>query len=262
MDFNENLKIALGFGTRGKKLVEMTGPLIGFIQKKVRTYAEPARRGTAKGDLIGFSKKKFSVTLASALSDLNAQGISRLARVSYGVVRVWRTEHEFKILVEKNQKEFCEFFLASVQERVKRDRELLKEFFRRPPGQIAGSRPPTVGYGNIEEETKFFSNQLIKKIIESLPPPPLPPTEHDTALGAKVFFIMDGALKAKGEEPIFGPLFDAAIKAHEIEIQAAIIDRTVAALEKDSVSVQERKEVLFSLTVLKKMVVEKKGGAR
>ena len=50
------------------KQVPVKGLLVDFITSKVEGYLEPSRKGTPKGDPIGFSSMKFLATLLALTS--------------------------------------------------------------------------------------------------------------------------------------------------------------------------------------------------
>jgi hypothetical protein len=76
-----------------------------FIDSETMAYIEPHRQGTARGDKIGFSKKKFQAALM-CMSTLKLKTISEIIGVNYGVLRKWRTEREFKQVVESCLKRY------------------------------------------------------------------------------------------------------------------------------------------------------------
>jgi len=69
--------------------------LIRFVRQQTSGYREPERKGTPKGEVIGFSLRKYKSILFS-LTLLDIQEIAKLAGVSYGLLRVWRTESEYQ----------------------------------------------------------------------------------------------------------------------------------------------------------------------
>ncbi|MDY6862953.1 MAG: hypothetical protein SVR08_11885 [Spirochaetota bacterium] len=87
--------------------------LAKFIAEKIRSYVEPQRKGTPKGEPIGFSKKKYMASLLM-MTGFNQKIIASDLGVSYGLLRNWNTEKPFKKLVEKHNKEFNEFLMVSL----------------------------------------------------------------------------------------------------------------------------------------------------
>ena len=79
----------------GKKM-DATKTLFGrFIEKKVNDYLEPLRKGTPRGEPIGLSGPKYAATLI-CLYRLPLRKIAEKVRVSYGLLRKWRTEEGFQ----------------------------------------------------------------------------------------------------------------------------------------------------------------------
>lgn len=66
-----------------------------FISEKLSSYTEPQRKGTPKGDPIGFSKVKYH-TLLLCLDGIKVKDIAAKLHISPNVVSVWRTEDNFK----------------------------------------------------------------------------------------------------------------------------------------------------------------------
>jgi hypothetical protein len=89
------------------------GLLTRFIREKLAQHVEPTRLGTPRGAPIGFSRKKMAVALF-ALTSADVKQTAKEVRVSYGLVRKWRTEAAFKALVERLEDEFVERFCAAV----------------------------------------------------------------------------------------------------------------------------------------------------
>ena len=82
-----------------------------FIEEKLTNYIEPSKKGTAKGEPVGFSKAKYRASLNALrekvlprTEDLSTE--AKRLRVPYGVLRKWRSEPQFKELVEQHEKEF------------------------------------------------------------------------------------------------------------------------------------------------------------
>jgi len=90
--------------------------LTRFIDDKLSTYVEPSKKGTPKGERVGFSRTKYRATLYAlrgrvldTTEDLIAQ--AKELKVSYGLLRKWRSEQDFKNLVSQHEKEFTGYLL-------------------------------------------------------------------------------------------------------------------------------------------------------
>jgi hypothetical protein len=93
--------------------------LPNFIHSKLQHYLEPTKKGTPKGEAVGFSLTKYQATLF-ALRDnvLDAEDLKAQAEelgISYGVLRKWRSEQKFKDQVAKHEEEFVALLLDNVQ---------------------------------------------------------------------------------------------------------------------------------------------------
>jgi hypothetical protein len=88
-----------------------------FIADKLKGYVEPTKKGTPKGDPIGFSLVKYTATLY-ALRERVLPGMRDLASqakelgVSYGVLRKWRSEPRFRDMLSQHEKEFMRYVVG------------------------------------------------------------------------------------------------------------------------------------------------------
>ncbi len=93
-----------------------------FIQEKLDSYIEPERKGTAKGDEIGFSRKKYEASLYN-ITNLKMKYLSKTLNISYGLLRKWRTEDTFRAMIERHSREFasrfCEYVETIAKERLR-----------------------------------------------------------------------------------------------------------------------------------------------
>lgn len=76
-----------------------------FIDERYATYIEPSRAGTAKGELIGFSKQKHQACLL-CLTNYPLKDIAEAVKVSYPVFLKWRSEEMFKRVFASNVRDF------------------------------------------------------------------------------------------------------------------------------------------------------------
>ena len=84
---------------------EQRGLLMKFILYRVHTYQEPTRKGTARGEVIGFSQTKYRATLMG-LTNLSVKKTAAIVEVSYGLLLKWRTEDAFRQMIDQHHKEF------------------------------------------------------------------------------------------------------------------------------------------------------------
>jgi hypothetical protein len=81
------------------------GALVAYIVRKAQRYIEPQRRGTPRGDSIGFSSAKYRAALLT-MTRLSLRDAARAAGVSYGVLAKWKTEDDFMKVVDAHIWEF------------------------------------------------------------------------------------------------------------------------------------------------------------
>lgn len=77
-----------------------------FIIKQIADYREPERQGTAKGEPIGLSSSKYKSTLLF-LTNLKGKEIADTVDVSYGLLRVWRTEEQYLAVIDRHIRTFA-----------------------------------------------------------------------------------------------------------------------------------------------------------
>jgi len=73
----------------------------------MRAYREPTRKGTARGNPIGFPANKYEASLLVLTSE-TAQNIAKRLGISYDLIRKWKAEKPFKDQVDRHIREFSE----------------------------------------------------------------------------------------------------------------------------------------------------------
>src|SRR5215475_14209791 len=95
-----------------RRLPELSAKLLPkFMDSKLAEYVEPTKKGTPKGEAVGFSRTKYKATLYAFRESVldNTEDIKAQAKelgISYGLLRKWRSEEKFKNLVSQHEKEF------------------------------------------------------------------------------------------------------------------------------------------------------------
>jgi hypothetical protein len=107
------------------------GMLTDFINSAISKYVEPSRKGTPRGEIIGFTKKKYAAALL-LLTDLQTEYIAKRISVSQALLRKWKTEEVFKKQVLKNEQEFVEYHQRKFNElyESKNNRDCLLDDYR------------------------------------------------------------------------------------------------------------------------------------
>lgn len=100
----------------------MKTKLQDFITEQTAHYKEPERQGTAKGEPIGLSSIKYKSTLLF-LTNLKGQEIADAGSVSHGLLRVWRTEDQYRSAIDKNTRIFARSVIEYILDIMKSTRE-------------------------------------------------------------------------------------------------------------------------------------------
>lgn len=96
--------------------MEFIGSIINdFVEENVKEHMEPQRKGTPKGDSIGFSLKKNKAALLS-LTYFKQSTIAETMGVSHALIRKWHTEDDFLRTIDKLCKEFADRYLDIILE--------------------------------------------------------------------------------------------------------------------------------------------------
>ena len=89
-----------------------------FIEKKSDSYQEPERKGTPRGEPIGFSKAKYVASLWM-MTNSTLKEVAKKTGVSYGLVRKWHIQERFLDTIKRHCDEFADLFLEYVKKRYK-----------------------------------------------------------------------------------------------------------------------------------------------
>jgi hypothetical protein len=91
--------------------------LLKFIDTQTFGYVEPVRKGTAKGDPIGFSAIKHKSTFLF-LTNLKVKEIADAVGLSHALLRVWRTETLYLAAIEKHERTFARLVVKRILEAI------------------------------------------------------------------------------------------------------------------------------------------------
>ena len=147
--------------------VDVKGLLLRFIKEKRESYMEPSRKGTPRGEIIGLSLEKYEASLFM-LTSMNLKRISERSKVSYGLIRKWRTETPFKGQIEKHIMEFAPLFIGYQFKRWAEKDGDFREYY--DPGDF----PPEYDLKDydlslfMDDEIKYYGSSLKKALSEKL----------------------------------------------------------------------------------------------
>lgn len=134
--------------------------------EKLRTYIEPTRKGTPKGDPVGFSATKYTATLA-CMKKIPLKKIAAQLNVSYGLLRKWRTEDNFNELIIQHCIEFAKKVKNHLVRRAKKQHELWTEYIKHPLDEVVKTPPPFLSQNEFMD-IKFYSNLLILEVHKTI----------------------------------------------------------------------------------------------
>ena len=107
-------------------LDESHGLLMAYINDQAAQHIAPLRKGTPRGEPVGLSHEKYIAACLSLLS-LPLAEIAKAARVSYGLLRKWRTEDAFTETIDHHAKAFVEHTLLPFLRTFEREKETMSE---------------------------------------------------------------------------------------------------------------------------------------
>jgi len=146
-----------------KKKINISESLVSFLNaffyQKINTYTEPIRRGTPRGEPIGFSHQKYNAALF-CLKKWKLKDLANVVGVSHGLLRKWRTEDRYWDLTDKLQSEYTDLLIKHLEARAQRQKELADEYFKKSIKEIARTPPPELGWNEFRD-LKQYSQSLI-----------------------------------------------------------------------------------------------------
>jgi hypothetical protein len=133
-----------------------------FINQKLAAYVEPTREGTPRGEIIGFSQKKY----CAALMQLTATPEKELAdslQINYGTLRNWKASDPFQHQVDELCNEFASQFVDFCTEHIEAQAKAYNAWLTSAKGKKpAESIPPELS------GMKFYSPKLNQVIVKHI----------------------------------------------------------------------------------------------
>lgn len=140
------------------EIFEKDDGLFDYIARKELDYSEPLRAGTPRGEKIGFSIQKYLASLFVGLTNIPlkklAEDLNRKYGLSYGLLRKWRTEEDFKDAVQTQAEEFADFLIKRIRSWVLEEAELYAE-----------NPEITAGIWRIFEDARILSADVLERIF-------------------------------------------------------------------------------------------------
>ncbi len=226
--------------------------LLDFIQTKIYTYVEPQRKGTPKGSAIGLTKVKYTATLTFlyGLKPKPMKTMAKSLKVSYGLLRKWSTEKQFKKQLRQNVQEFSQVFWDYIVESYNKHAAEMKAFLKKPAEQLASEGwPQMITNADLKPLEDFKEYSFVLQIVI------LAQTENilknpDPVLAYYVSAILENLARRAGLPP--SQELIAKEKEFRNRLEATILDRAIDTFGSANASSEERKEALCLLMMLRK----------
>jgi len=234
------------------KIPLQNGPLAEFITRKMASYQEPSRKGTPKGEAIGFSQLKHTAMLL-ALTNTDLRQVAKNLVISYGLLRKWRTEADFKKLMSSHAEEFVDELIEALQVKVEKNNKAFREFLSGPFRQLQNGWSKKIDINELIVGAASWGAPINFALVERASSFWLRDSNHDDQI-SMVFplgDLIDSLCEAQGESPVFAHLINRELRKYESMLWISTIDFVMEGLEK-GMSLQHRKKAIFRLGLLKK----------
>lgn len=142
-------------------LEAVNNSLLGeFIKNKLKSYNEPMRKGTPKGEKIGFTQKKYQASLFTSLTNFPLTELAKLFGISYGLLRKWKTEDDFKKVSDHHCAEFAEKIKKRLGVGIEIEFKARDAFLNR----LSDEKIETDSFPEIYIAAPYFSKAVINKM--------------------------------------------------------------------------------------------------
>ncbi len=236
-----------------------------FIYEKGFSYEEPQRIGTSKGDPIGFSKNKYLASLYM-LTNYKKKDIAKELKISYGLLRKWGTEKEFKEMVMSHYTEFISilsvYIFKIIAFKYIANEELIKkavhELIKTDLTEFSSQKcvEYDTGFDKLSDAKDYndrlvnlFFMYLIDYIEKTLPQIADDALMFQFKLAA--YSVIHYIEQCKG-------ILSEEMKQHEVHIinrlHNAMVDNVINILGKTKITEKDRKQAIIALQMLKQKV--------
>lgn len=239
-----------------------------FIRHKLANYQEPTRRGTPKGEKIGFGRAKY----ASSLRLLNSAGIRDIAAdvdVSVGLLRKWMTEKDFKAQIKRNAEAFIDDLVSVLREQSKKDQRAWEKFLT-SPFEEGEKAPESVISDKIIADIDHWGkpiaqallnrweqmgDEAIDAMVARLERGELADSDEDNwkfHMSRRLARIYDAFLKSQGRKPKFREMLDSM---HGVFVKHRILAMADSLDKGENLSHRDRRLVAYELRQIAKTIV-------
>ena len=137
---------------------------------KGKTHLEPTRKGTPKGYKIGFTRTKEMASILVGVTNLKIKKIAESCEVSYGLLRKWKTEDDFKSRSKEHCQKFAEEIVKRARKEIKKDASALIKFIKKggdDPRKLSADRPLSQ-LDRVLIDAKNFSEDVFKELDSAI----------------------------------------------------------------------------------------------
>jgi hypothetical protein len=231
---------------------ELKDLLQNFLIEKISKYQEPERKGTPKGDPIGLSVLKYQATLF-LLYDLTLKEIADELKMSYGLLRKWRTESSFNELVRKHMDEFSELFLDRLSIVIDEDEKFHDQYIKRTSIDKL-ERGTRITFPALYHDMNHYSLGLRTFIANKI----LSSHLHNVPVTLWLLKIIDfwidqpakGQKRGKPNKELARTVAEEK-QALKKRLLKSMLDDVIMVLAKENITEEERKQAIFRLTTVK-----------
>jgi hypothetical protein len=228
---------------KGGERVELRGLLSEFLREKARTYVQPTRAGTPKGEPVGLSELKYAATLL-ALTSEDVKKQAQILGVSYGVLRKWRTESPFEKQVNAHAKEFIERFFRRIRERLASHDEETDLLLQLPLDQLVNTK--ILGRQNYAEfdDGETYSDWLFDELFKRyLKIKRKPDSLGEVRFESEVLWVFDWIARLKGKAT---PFMDLA-RTQMLPTLRGLLKKSLEILTSEKPTAEQHQFAIVSL---------------
>lgn len=135
--------------------------LSDFIANKQLDYEEPERKGTPRGEKIGFPSHKYLASLFVGLTNLSqkkiAEDLGPKHGIKYGVLRNWCREKTFQEQAKEHAIEFAWHIIQHVEGKLETDKKKWDDYFNCKTDK----KPSPLVYKEIVRDAGLFSVNVL-----------------------------------------------------------------------------------------------------
>ena len=225
-----------------------------FFKDRLSSYVEPSRKGTPKGDSIGYGRAKYRASLVCLYGvddwgPSGLRGMAKTARVSYGLFKKWNSEEEFKKTVLLHMVEFTDLFFNFIERLHKRKFKSYQAFLKKPLKQITtGADPSHIELADLQPISDYHSySPVLRHLIREQWKYKLPQWDVHQISDSLVIFrslIPQDTLDSAEKSP--------ARKELEQRMNLLLVDDLMGVATKRTFSESDRKYIAYGLRVLRK----------